>query len=52
VESAHGFRHEAHNTFEQPDTVRPATGDARVSGGGVAHTMPPKSVTKIELTIA
>jgi alpha-N-arabinofuranosidase len=42
----------AHNTFEQPDAVRPTSGDARVSGGTAVHTVAPRSVTKIELTIA
>jgi alpha-N-arabinofuranosidase len=42
----------AHNTFEQPDAVRPTSGDARVSGGAVVHVVPAKSVTKIELTLA
>jgi alpha-N-arabinofuranosidase len=42
----------AHNTFEQPDVVRPTSGDARVNGGTVVHTVAPKSVTKIELMLA
>lgn len=42
----------AHNTFERPDVVRPR--DARVepiSGGVLAHTFPPASVTRITLDL-
>jgi len=41
----------AHNTFEAPETVRPTTGDARVVGGRVVHTIAPASVTRIGLTV-
>lgn len=42
---------DAHNTFEAADAVTPATGDARVSGGTVVVTVPPKSVMKVEMSI-
>jgi alpha-L-arabinofuranosidase len=41
----------AHNTFETPNRVQPTTGAAQVTGGRVAHTFPPASVTKIEITL-
>ena len=41
----------AHNTFEAPDVVRPTSGDARVVGGAVVHTVAPASVTRIDLTV-
>jgi len=40
----------AHNTFENPDTVRPAPFDgARLEGERLGVTMPPKSVVVLEL---
>jgi alpha-N-arabinofuranosidase len=41
----------AHNTFEAPDVVKPTTGEARVTGGAVVHTVAPASVTRIDLSI-
>jgi alpha-N-arabinofuranosidase len=40
----------AHNTFEQPDVVRPApfTG-ARLTAGRLTVDLPPKSVVVLEL---
>ena len=42
----------AHNSFEAPDAVKPTTADARVGGGSVIVTVPPKSVAKIEIGLA
>ena len=40
----------AHNTFENPDTVRVTTfGDANVTANGFTATLPPKSVVALEL---
>jgi alpha-N-arabinofuranosidase len=41
----------AHNTFDAPDAVKPTTSDARVSGGTVVITVPPKSVAKVEIAL-
>jgi alpha-L-arabinofuranosidase len=41
----------AHNTFEAPDVVKPTTGEVRVTGGAVVHTVAPASVTRIDLSI-
>jgi len=41
----------AHNTFEQPDKVRPVSFDgARLNGKTLSITLPPKSVTVLELS--
>ena len=41
----------AHNTFDQPDAVRPAPFDgARLSGENLSIALPPKSIVVLELT--
>ena len=42
----------AHNSFDAPDAVRPTSGDARLAGSTVVHTVAPASVTRIDLTLA
>jgi alpha-L-arabinofuranosidase len=42
----------AHNTFEQPDTVKTMTGTATVSGKEVQCTLPPSSVTRLTIGLA
>jgi alpha-N-arabinofuranosidase len=42
----------AHHTFDALDVIRPTTGEARVAGGTVVHTVAPASVTKMELTVS
>ena len=42
----------AHNSFNAPDAVRPTSGDARLAGSTVVHTVAPASVTRIDLTLA
>jgi len=39
------------NTFDRPDTVRPATVDVVVSGPTLIYRFPPASVTKLELAV-
>jgi alpha-L-arabinofuranosidase len=42
----------AHNTFENPDAVRPRSEDLAVTGSTLRHTFPPASVTLIQAKIA
>ena len=42
----------AHNTFENPDAVRPASLSAQISGDVLNVTLPPTSVSKLEVTLA
>jgi alpha-L-arabinofuranosidase len=42
----------AHNTLEQPDTVKTTTGTATVSGKEVQFTLPPTSVTRLTIALA
>jgi alpha-N-arabinofuranosidase len=42
----------AHNTFAQPDVVHSAPIDVTVSGGMLNVTLPPASVTRLEVTLA
>ena len=42
----------AHNTFDQPNAVRPQETAVRVTGGSVVHVFPPASVTALTLTLA
>jgi alpha-N-arabinofuranosidase len=42
----------AHNTFEAPDTVKPVSLSAAVSGGLIDVSLPPASVVKLEIEIA
>jgi len=40
----------AHNTFDQPDTIKPAPfNDVQLASGGFTTTLPPKSVVVLEL---
>ena len=40
----------AHNTFEQPEALKPAEfAGARITADGFAATLPPKSVVVLEL---
>ena len=41
----------AHNSFEQPRTLEPTQGMAKVSGGIVVHTIPAASVVRLELNV-
>ena len=41
----------AHNTFDQPSTVKPASRDVSVSNGSVIVSIPAGSVAKIEISI-
>jgi alpha-N-arabinofuranosidase len=41
----------AHNTFEAPDTVKPAPLDARVVQDSVAITIPPMSVVAVQMEL-
>jgi alpha-N-arabinofuranosidase len=41
----------AHNTFERPNTVKPAEQTATVRAGALVHTFPPASVTKLEILV-
>jgi alpha-N-arabinofuranosidase len=43
---------DAHNTFDSPEAVTPSSGDARLSGGSVVLTVPPKSVMKVEIPLS
>jgi len=38
----------AHNTFENPDAVRPRSEDLTVTGSSIRHTFPAASVTLIQ----
>jgi alpha-N-arabinofuranosidase len=41
---------DAHNSFDQPDTVRPAAfSGARIEGGKLLVTLPPKSLVMLDL---
>jgi alpha-L-arabinofuranosidase len=40
---------DTHNTFDRPNTIRPAPYSGRVSGGTVLFDLPPKSVTVVQL---
>jgi alpha-L-arabinofuranosidase len=42
----------AHNTFEQPEAVRPQSGAVPASDGTVAYRFPPASVTVLRLKLA
>ena len=42
----------AHNTFENPDAVRPRSEALAVTGSNLRHTFPPASVTLIQAKIA
>jgi alpha-L-arabinofuranosidase len=42
----------AHNTFEQPNVVRPTSRDLKLSGGAVTVELPAASVNVLELTLA
>jgi alpha-N-arabinofuranosidase len=42
----------AHNTFDQPNTVKSASHDVAVSGGTLMVTLPPGSVAKVEIQIS
>lgn len=42
----------AHNTFEEPNVVKPRTLDASTSGELLVVTLPPASVTKLEIIVA
>lgn len=42
----------AHNSFEHPDVVRARTTQVTASGGTLAFTFPPASVTKLAITLA
>ena len=42
----------AHNTFDQPDAVHPATSTATVQGGTLRFTFPPASVTMLSVSLA
>jgi alpha-N-arabinofuranosidase len=41
----------AHNTFENPDAVKPATASLTAKGSLVRHSFPPASVTKLEIEL-
>ncbi len=41
----------AHNTFDQPDNIRPAPLQVSISQGAVMVNIPPASVTKLEIAI-
>lgn len=41
----------AHNSFAQPDAVRPRPAQAAISGNGVTHRFPPASVTKLTIEL-
>jgi alpha-N-arabinofuranosidase len=41
----------AHNTFEQPDNVRPQKVTAKTQGSGLHFTFPPACVAKLELKL-
>ena len=42
----------AHNTFEQPDTVAPRSSTLRASGNTLRYNFPPASVTELQIQIA
>jgi alpha-N-arabinofuranosidase len=41
----------AHNDFQHPDALRPATVQVAVRSGRIVHVFPPKSVTALYLTL-
>ncbi|HEY1263448.1 MAG TPA: alpha-L-arabinofuranosidase C-terminal domain-containing protein [Terriglobales bacterium] len=41
----------AHNSFEQPDNVRPEAKTASVQAGRLSYTFPPASVTRLSLSV-
>jgi alpha-L-arabinofuranosidase len=41
----------AHNTFDDPDAVKPSSLSVDVSGGLIAVSLPPASVVKLEIRI-
>jgi alpha-N-arabinofuranosidase len=41
----------AHNDFQHPDAVQPATAAVVVSNGRVVHRFPPASVTALYLNL-
>jgi alpha-N-arabinofuranosidase len=41
----------AHNTFANPNAVRPSTHDLRADGSLLRHTLPAASVTRIQATL-
>lgn len=46
----HGKAMDAHNTFEQPEAVKPRRyDDARIGDGGIELTLPPMSVIAVEI---
>jgi alpha-L-arabinofuranosidase len=42
----------AHNTFEQPDAVRPRTSELAAHGAEIRYTLPPASVNRFEMRLA
>ncbi|MBI4909672.1 MAG: alpha-L-arabinofuranosidase [Acidobacteria bacterium] len=42
----------AHNTFTNPDAVKPAAAQVAVRGGAIVHRFPPASVTKLVVDLA
>ncbi len=42
----------AHNTFDNPDTVRPRTGNLQSTGRSFRYTFAPASVTRLQLQLA
>jgi alpha-N-arabinofuranosidase len=42
----------AHNTFDQPNTVKPASHDVTASSDTLMIAFPPASVTKVEISIS
>lgn len=42
----------AHNTFENPDVVRPRTGEMKGSGATIRYTFEPASVTLLQIRLA
>jgi alpha-N-arabinofuranosidase len=41
----------AHNSFAQPDAVKPVSVPVKVAGGVCVHRFPPASVTRLRLTV-
>ena len=42
----------AHNSFESPRALEPASVPVEVQGGRLVHRFPPASVTRLQLTLA
>lgn len=42
----------AHNTFDQPDAVRPRQDTPSVQGGAIRFAFPPASVSRLDITLA